>query len=92
MTHTNPDVLLMDNDLTRLVDAVRLARQARRVVWTNVAGTVGIAILGIAIVSAGLLTPLAAALINVSSSFVFTVNAARLIPSVRPGPARPTKN
>jgi P-type E1-E2 ATPase len=83
VSRSNGDILLADDELGGLVGAVRLARRARRIIWTSVAGTLSIDVVGIAVVAAGLLTPLEAALVNVSSVLLLTLNAARLMASRR---------
>ncbi len=83
-------VVLLGNDLSKLVDTVRVARHTRRIIWQNFAGTIAVDGVGIALAAAGLLDPLLAAFIHVSSELLFIGNSARLLPGrlVTP-PARP---
>ena len=76
------DVVLLGNDLVRLVDTLRIARRTRRIIWQNFAGTLAIDALGIGLAAAGLLNPLLAAFIHVASELVFILNSARLLPAV----------
>ncbi len=76
------DVVLLGNDLVRLVDTLRIARRTRRIIWQNFAGTIAIDALGIGLAAAGLLNPLFAAFIHVASELAFILNSARLLPAV----------
>ena len=75
------DVVLLGNDLCRLVDTLVLARRTRGIIWQNFAGTLGVDALGIALAACGVLAPLLAAFIHVTSELVFILNSARLLPS-----------
>jgi Cd2+/Zn2+-exporting ATPase/Cu+-exporting ATPase len=75
------DVVLIGNDLLKFVETLRLARRARGIILQNFAGTVLVDTIGIGLAAAGVLTPVAAALIHVTSELVFILNAARLVPS-----------
>lgn len=74
------DVVLISSSLTDLVDTIRTARRARRIVFTNFAGTIAIDLIGMALAAFGVLGPLAAALVHVGSESAFILNSARLIP------------
>lgn len=74
------DVVLIGSDLMRLVEAVRIARRCRRVIWCNFAGTLLVDGVGIALAFCGLLNPLMAAFIHVGSEIAFMFNSARLYP------------
>ncbi|MFL4993681.1 MAG: heavy metal translocating P-type ATPase, partial [Microvirga sp.] len=74
------DVLLIGNDLGKLVDTLRIARRTRAIIWQNFAGTIGIDALGIVLAAFGFLNPLLAALIHVGSELAFILNSARLLP------------
>lgn len=76
------DVVLLGNDLVRLVDTLRIARRTRRIIWQNFAGTLAIDALGIGLAAAGFLNPLFAAFIHVASELAFILNSARLLPAV----------
>ena len=75
------DVVLLGNDLVRLVETVKVARRTRRIIWQNFAGTLAIDGLGIGLAAVGLLNPLLAAFIHVASELTFILNSARLLPS-----------
>ncbi len=74
------DVVLLGNDLVRLVDTLKLARRTRRIIWQNFAGTITVDLAGIILASVGLLNPLLAAFIHVVSELTFILNSARLLP------------
>lgn len=74
------DVLLLGNDLVRLVDTLEVARRTRGIIWQNFAGTIVVDLVGIGLASVGLLNPLLAAFIHVASELTFILNSARLLP------------
>ncbi|MBS7707704.1 heavy metal translocating P-type ATPase [Chelatococcus asaccharovorans] len=75
------DIVLLANDLERLVATVRIARRTRGVIWQNFSGTITVDALGIALAAFGFLNPLLAAFIHVSSELIFISNSARLLPA-----------
>ena len=74
------DVVLLGNDLARFVEALKVAKRTRRIIWMNFAGTLAVDALGIGLAAAGLLNPLLAAFIHVASEMTFILNSARLLP------------
>jgi len=74
------DVVLLGNDLVRFVDTVSVARRTQRIIWQNFAGTIAIDGLGIGLAMFGLLGPLLAAFVHVTSELAFMLNSARLLP------------
>ncbi len=74
------DVVLIGNDLGKLVETLRIARRTRAIIWQNFAGTIGVDALGIALAALGFLNPLLAAFIHVGSELAFILNSARLLP------------
>ena len=74
------DVVLLGNDLVRLVDTLKVARRTRGIIWQNFAGTIVVDLAGIILASVGLLNPLLAAFIHVVSELTFILNSARLLP------------
>ena len=74
------DVVLLGNDLLKFTEALEIARWTRRIIWWNFAGTLGVDAVGIALASAGLLSPTLAAFIHVTSELAFILNSARLLP------------
>jgi heavy metal translocating P-type ATPase len=74
------DVVLLGNDLLKLVEALRIARRCRGIIWQNFAGTLLVDGLGIVLAAFGFLNPLLAAFIHVSSELLFILNSTRLLP------------
>ena len=74
------DVVLIGNDLMKLVATLRVARHMRRVILQNFAGTLVVDGIGVTLAAFGLLNPMLAALIHVSSELAFILNATRLLP------------
>jgi Cd2+/Zn2+-exporting ATPase/Cu+-exporting ATPase len=72
-------VMLLGNDLTALVDTVKLARRCYRIIMANFVGTLAVDGLGVGLAAFGFLNPLVAAFIHVSSELVFILNSARLL-------------
>jgi P-type E1-E2 ATPase len=72
-------VLLLGDDLTRLADLVKLARQCHRIIMTNFFGTLSVDAVGLALAAFGMLNPILAALIHVTSEMAFILNSARLV-------------
>ena len=76
------DVVLLGNDLLKFVETVQVARRCRRIIWFNFAGTLAVDSIGMGLAAVGLLNPLFAAFIHVSSELAFILNSARLLPGV----------
>jgi Cd2+/Zn2+-exporting ATPase/Cu+-exporting ATPase len=74
-------VVLLGNDLLKLVETLRIARWCHRIIMTNFAGTLLVDGVGVGLAAFGLLNPLLAAFIHVSSELVFILNSARLLPA-----------
>jgi len=72
-------VLLLGDDLTRLTDLVKIARQCHRIIMTNFFGTLSVDTVGVALAALGMLNPILAALIHVTSEMAFILNSARLV-------------
>ena len=77
------DVVLLGDDLAKLVETVRIARRTRRIIMQNFTGTLAVDGVGMALAALGLLTPLLAAFIHVASEFTFILNSTRLLPAAR---------
>jgi len=77
------DVVLLGNDLARLVETVRIARRARRIIWQNFVGTIAVDSCGIVLAALGFLNPLLAAFIHVASEMTFILNSTRMLPPRR---------
>ena len=72
------DITLMTGDLSRLLELLAIAKRCYRVILFNFWGTIGVDTLGIILAFFGLLAPIVAALIHVSSELAFILNSARL--------------
>lgn len=75
------DALLLGNDLLRFVDALKIARRCRAIIFANFFGTLAVDSVGVALAAFGYLTPLLAVSIHVVSELAFILNSARLLPS-----------
>ena len=51
------------------------------VIWANFVGTIGVDLVGIGLAAFGVLNPLMAAFIHVSSELAFILNSAKLLPT-----------
>jgi Cd2+/Zn2+-exporting ATPase/Cu+-exporting ATPase len=76
------DVVLLGNDLKKFVETVQVARRCRRIIWFNFAGTLAVDSIGMGLAAVGMLNPLFAAFIHVSSELAFILNSGRLLPGV----------
>jgi Cd2+/Zn2+-exporting ATPase/Cu+-exporting ATPase len=76
-------ILLLGDDLMVLVKMLRIARRCRGIIMQNFYGTLLVDSLGILFAALGLLTPLWAAFIHVSSELAFILNSTRLLPRCR---------
>ncbi len=74
------EIVLIGNDLSKLVETLRIARRCRWTILQNFIGTLGVDGVGMGLAAFGLLNPLLAAFIHVSSEMVFILNSARLVP------------
>jgi heavy metal translocating P-type ATPase len=74
------DAVLLGNDLSRLVETLRIARRCRRIIAFNFAGTLIVDAIGVGLAAFGLLSPLLAVTIHVTSELTFILNSARLLP------------
>jgi P-type E1-E2 ATPase len=73
------NVLLLGNDLLKVVEVIKIARRCHRIIMTNFAGTLSVDAAGVALAAFGYLNPVLAALIHVTSEMVFILNSARLL-------------
>lgn len=76
------NVMLIGNDLLRLVDTMKIARRCRRIIMQNFNGTLIVDGVGVGLAAFGLLNPLFAAFIHVTSELAFILNSARLLPGI----------
>ena len=72
------DVTLMTSDLSRLVEVLAISKRCYRVIMFNFWGTILVDTAGIVLAFFGMLAPIVAALIHVSSELAFILNSARL--------------
>jgi magnesium-transporting ATPase (P-type) len=72
-------VVLIGNDLLKLAETIRIARQTRSIIWQNFVGTLLVDAIGIGMAAFGYLNPLLAAFIHVGSELLFLSNSARLL-------------
>lgn len=79
------DVVLLGNDLLKFVETLKVARKCRRIIWENFTGTLLVDGVGVGLAAFGMLSPLFAAFIHVSSELAFILNSTRLLPSVSKG-------
>ena len=75
------NVVLLGNDLSKLVETLRIARRCKRIIMQNFTCTLLVDGLGVALAAFGFLNPLIAVLIHVGSELVFLSNSARLLPA-----------
>jgi Cd2+/Zn2+-exporting ATPase/Cu+-exporting ATPase len=73
-------IVLLGNDLFRFAEVLQIARQCRRIIMFNFAGTLAVDSIGVVLAALGFLNPVLAALIHVSSELLFITNSARLLP------------
>ena len=73
------DVVLLGNDLSKLVETIRIARRAHGIIRFNFIGTLAVDAVGVALAAFGYLNPLLAVFIHVTSELAFILNSARLL-------------
>jgi P-type E1-E2 ATPase len=76
------NVVLIGNDLSKLVETLSIARRCHRTIMQNFVGTLIVDSIGVGLAAFGFLNPLLAAFIHVSSEMTFILNSARLLPPV----------
>ena len=77
------NVLLLGNDLLKIVEIVRIARRCHRIIMANFAGTLMVDAAGMALAAFRFLNPVLAAVIHVTSELIFILNSARLLSAPR---------
>jgi heavy metal translocating P-type ATPase len=80
VAHASANVLLIGNDLGKFVETLKTARWCRAVIFQNFYGTLIVDAFGIGLAAAGVINPLLAAFIHVSSELTFILNSTRLLP------------
>ncbi len=81
MAFESADMVLINNNLMKIVTALQISKQCMRVIMFNFWGTILVDSIGITLAILGLLNPLEAALIHVISELIFILNSARLFAS-----------
>jgi heavy metal translocating P-type ATPase len=76
------NVVLIGNDLSKLVETLSIARRCHRTIMQNFVGTLVVDSIGVGLAAFGFLNPLVAAFIHVSSEMAFILNSARLLPPI----------
>jgi heavy metal translocating P-type ATPase len=76
------DVVLLGNDLLRFTEVLQVARRCRNIIYANFVGTLLVDAAGVGLAAFGMLNPVLAALIHVSSELLFIGNSARLLPEL----------
>jgi heavy metal translocating P-type ATPase len=74
------DVILIGSDLSKLVETLRIARRCHSIIMQNFVGTLVVDSIGVGMAAFGLLNPLLAAFIHVTSELAFILNSTRLLP------------
>jgi len=74
------DVILIGSDLGKFVETLRLARHCHHIIMQNFVGTLAVDSIGVGLAAIGLLNPLLAAFIHVTSELAFFLNSTRLLP------------
>lgn len=72
-------VVLIGDDLLKLVETLRIARRCRRIIFANFAGTILVDSAAMALAAVGILTPILASVVHVGSELAFILNSARLL-------------
>jgi Cd2+/Zn2+-exporting ATPase/Cu+-exporting ATPase len=75
-------VMLLGNNLVDAAELLNTARRCRRIIMFNFAGTLAVDAVGVLLAGMGMLTPLMAAIVHVSSEMAFILNSARLVPAL----------
>ncbi len=91
VTRESANVLLIGNDLMTLVHALAIARRCYRIIMANFVGTLVVDGVGVGLAACGLLNPMLAALVHVTSELALILNSARLLrrqPSGHSAPER----
>lgn len=73
------NVVLIGNDLSKLVETFAIARRCRSTILQNFVGTLVVDSVGVGLAAFSFLNPRLAAFIHVSSEMVFILNSARLL-------------
>lgn len=83
------DLVLTGSSLSRIPEAISVARRTRRIIHQNIAWAIGYNVLALPLAAAGMVTPWIAALGMAVSSLIVTANALRLTRAPAAAPALP---
>jgi len=72
-------VVLLGDDLLKVVKVLKTARQCRNIIYFNFIGTIIVDIVGILLAALGYINPLSATAIHVLSELLFICNSSRLL-------------
>lgn len=72
-------VVLLNNDLRKFAEAIKIAQRTRRIIWQNFAGTLIVVSASIVMAGAGLLHPILVALVLLASELIVILNSGRLL-------------
>jgi heavy metal translocating P-type ATPase len=86
------DIVLIGNDLSKFVETLRIARKCHRIILQNFYGTLIVDGIGVGMAAFGLLNPLLAAFIHVTSELTFILNSTRLLPALSPATKESASN
>lgn len=78
-------IMLIGNNLLKLVDTIKISRNCHRTIMQNFVGTLAVDSVGVGLAAFGVLNPLFAAFIHVASELTFILNSARLLPARKQG-------
>ncbi len=73
------DVILIGSDLSKFVQTLRIARRCHDIIMQNFVGTLLVNSIGVGMAACGLLNPLLAAFIHVTSELAFILNSTRML-------------
>lgn len=73
------DVVLMTDELGKLVTAIRIARKTKSICWQNIIGTIGVKVLVMALGAAGIASLWAAVFADVGVAVLAIMNALRAL-------------
>jgi heavy metal translocating P-type ATPase len=76
-------IMLIGNNLLRLVETIKISRRCHRIIMQNFGGTLVVDSVGVGLAAFGMLNPLLAAFIHVASELTFILNSTRLLPGKR---------
>ncbi len=72
------DIVLATNDPKKIVESIKIGREAKQIIIHNFVGTILVDAIGILLAMAGFLNPLLATFIHTFSEVIFILNSARL--------------